>query len=203
MNYLAHGYLADTSEEFLVGSFMGDFVKGQIGDQYSPEIMRGIMFHRKIDIFADTHEITTSSRNLFSQKTRRFAGIILDICYDHFLSKNWADYSDKTLSRFIAHVYDLLHKYREILPQRLKSVLPRMVRQNWLGSYLTLEGVEITLNRISKRISRENSLDEAMVEIRSQYNTLEKNFLAFFPDLVAYAQSYIDDYTLFERKSKS
>jgi acyl carrier protein phosphodiesterase len=193
MNYLAHGYLADTSEQFLIGSFMGDFVKGQIGNQYSPEIMRGIMFHRKIDIFADRHEITLSSRNLFSQKTRRFAGIILDICYDHFLSKNWADYSDKTLPIFIDQVYDLLHKYREILPQRLKTVLPHMVHQNWLGTYLTLEGVEVTLNRISKRISRKNSLDGAMAEIRLHYDALENNFLAFFPDLVAYAKSYIAD----------
>jgi acyl carrier protein phosphodiesterase len=90
-------------------------------------------------------------------------------------------------------VYELLWKYNEILPQRLKTVLPRMIRQNWLGSYLTLEGVETTLNRISKRISRKNSLDGAMVEIQSHYVALEKNFLAFFPDLVAFAKSYSGD----------
>jgi acyl carrier protein phosphodiesterase len=191
MNYLAHLYLADTSDEFLIGSFLGDFVKGSIGDQYSQQISTGIKFHRKIDTYADRHEKTVTSRNLFSREKRRFAGIILDICYDHFLSKHWSEYSDTALPEFIARVYDLLQKYQDIFPQRLKSVLPRLISQNWLSTYLTLEGVEITLNRIAKRISRKNSLEGSVTEIRSNYADLETNFLAFFPDLVAYAKSFI------------
>ena len=191
MNYLAHLYLANTSDEFLIGSFLGDFVKGSISDQYSQEISTGIKFHRKIDIFADTHEKTVASRNLFSPEKRRFAGIILDICYDHFLSKHWSKYSDTILPEFIAHVYDLLQEYQDIFPQRLKNVLPRLISQNWLGTYLTLTGVEITLNRIEKRISRKNSLEGSVSEIRTNYADLEKNFLVFFPDLVVYAKSFI------------
>ena len=191
MNYLAHLYLADTSDEFLIGSFLGDFVKGSIGDQYSPEISTGIIFHRKIDTFADAHEKTVASRNLFSREKRRFAGIILDICYDHFLTKHWSEYSDTVLSEYIVHVYDLLQKYQDNFPRRLKIVLPRLINQNWLGTYATLTGVEITLNRIAKRISRKNSLEGSMAEIRSNYADLEANFLAFFPDLVAYAKSFI------------
>jgi acyl carrier protein phosphodiesterase len=190
MNYLAHLYLADTSDEFLIGSFLGDFVKGSIGDQYSREMSSGIIFHRKIDTYADAHEKTVSSRNLFSQERRRFAGIILDICYDHFLSKHWCDYSDTDLQVFIARVYDILQKYHKIFPSRLESVLPRMISQNWLGSYLTLKGVEITLDRISKRISKKDSLKGSIADIRANYTALEANFLSFFPDLVAYAESY-------------
>jgi acyl carrier protein phosphodiesterase len=166
-------------------------VKGSIGDQYSPEISTGIIFHRKIDTFADAHEKTVASRNLFSREKRRFAGIILDICYDHFLTKHWSEYSDTALSEYIAHVYDLLQKYQDNFPRRLKTVLPRLISQNWLGTYATLTGVEITLNRIAKRISRKNSLEGSIPEIRSNYADLEANFLAFFPDLVAYAKSFI------------
>jgi acyl carrier protein phosphodiesterase len=190
MNYLAHLYLADTFDEFMIGSFLGDFVKGSIGDRYSPGISTGIRFHRKVDIYADSHEKTVSSRNLFSREKRRFAGIIMDICYDHFLSKHWSKYSDIALPEFIDHVYDLLQKYQDIFPQRLKSVLPLLISQNWLGTYVTLKGVEITLNRIAKRISRENSLEGSLSEIRSNYADLETNFLAFFPDLVAFAKSF-------------
>jgi acyl carrier protein phosphodiesterase len=191
MNYLAHLYLADTSDEFLIGSFLGAFVKGSIGDRYSQGISTGIKFHRKVDIYADTHEKSVASRNLFSREKRRFAGIILDICYDHFLSKHWSEYSDTDLPEFIDHVYDLLQKYQDIFPQRLKSVLPLLINQNWLGTYLTLKGVEITLNRIAKRISRKNSLEGSVSEIRSNYADLETNFLAFFPDLVAFTKSFI------------
>jgi acyl carrier protein phosphodiesterase len=190
MNYLAHLYLADTSDEFLIGSFLGDFVKGSISDRYSQGIITGIKFHRKIDSYADRHKKTVASRNLFSREKRRFAGIILDICYDHFLSKHWSEYSDTALPEFIARVYDLLQKYQDIFPPRLKSVLPRLISQNWLGTYLTLEGVEITLNRISKRISIKNSLEGSVSEIESNYAELETNFLAFFPDLVAFAKSF-------------
>jgi acyl carrier protein phosphodiesterase len=191
MNYLAHLYLADTSEEFIIGSFLGDFVKGSIGDRYSQEVNTGIRFHRKIDIYADTHAKTIASRNLFGREKRRFSGIILDICYDHFLSTHWSEYSDIDLPEFIANAYELLQKYQDIFPQRLKSVLPRLISQNWLGTYLTLEGVEITLNRIAKRLSRKNSLEGSLSEIRSNYTDLETNFLIFFPDLVAYAKSFI------------
>lgn len=190
MNYLAHLYLADTSDEFLIGSFLGDFVKGSIGGQYGREMRNGIIFHRKIDTYADAHERTVTSRSLFSQERRRFAGIILDICYDHFLSKHWSDYSDTDLQTFIARVYGILQKYHKILPPRLKSVLPHMISQNWLGSYLTLKGVEITLDRISRRISKKDCLKGSLADIRANYTALEANFLSFFPDLVAYAKSY-------------
>jgi len=191
MNYLAHLFLADTSDEFMIGSFLGDFVKGSIGDRFSPEISTGIKFHRKVDIYADAHKKTVASRNLFSREKRRFAGIILDICYDHFLSKHWSEYSDIALPQFIDHVYDRLQKYQDIFPERLKSVLPLLISQNWLGTYMSLKGVEITLNRIAKRISRKNSLEGSVSEIRSNYADLESNFLAFFPDLVVFAKSFI------------
>jgi acyl carrier protein phosphodiesterase len=190
MNYLAHLYLADDSDEFLIGSFLGDFVKGALGDRYSEEISRGIIFHRKIDAYADAHERTLASRNLFSPERRRFAGIIVDICYDHFLAKHWINYSDIKLSVFISYVYETLQKFNEILPEKLKPILPRMIKQNWLESYQFIEGVEITLNRISKRITKKNSLKGSIEEIRLNYNALEKDFLDFFPDVVAYAKSY-------------
>jgi acyl carrier protein phosphodiesterase len=190
MNYLAHLFLADDSDEFLIGSFLGDFVKGAVDDRYSEEITRGIIFHRKIDTYADAHERTVASRNLFKPERRRFAGIIVDICYDHFLAKHWPNYSDIKLSAFISYVYETLQTYYEILPERLKYILPRMIKQNWLESYQTIDGVEITLNRISKRITKENSLKGSIEEIRLNYNALEKNFLDFLPDLVVYAKSY-------------
>lgn len=190
MNYLAHAYLAEASDEYLVGSFMGDFVKGPVADGYSPEITSGILFHRRIDAYADGHALTRSSRNLFSPLRRRYAGIILDICYDHFLSKHWSVYADSELSSFINRVYEALNRHRDILPVRLQSVLPRMQAQNWLGCYRSLDGVDLTLRRIAKRIQRKNYLEGSIREIRSNYPHLEKNFLAFFPDLLEFAESF-------------
>ena len=190
MNYLAHAYLAESSDEFLIGSFIGDFVKGSVGKSFSSEMTRGIRFHRQVDAFADAHHLSRNSRNLFSHQRRRYAGIILDICYDHFLSKHWSSYTDKELSGFINRVYALLEHYRRILPETLQVVLPRMFKQNWLACYRTLEGVDMTLNRIAKRITRENRLSGSIGEIKDNYKELETNFLNFFPDLLTFSEPF-------------
>lgn len=190
MNYLAHAYLAESSDEFLIGSIMGDFVKGPVDGLFTPQIASGVVFHRRVDAFADNHEMSRASRNLFSPRCRRYAGVILDICYDHFLSKNWTVYADSDLAEFILRVYETLQHYYDILPARLQLVLPRMVQQNWLNCYRTLGGVDITLGRIAQRLHRENTLDDSIGEIRKNYRQLERNFHAFFPDLLDFARSF-------------
>lgn len=186
MNYLAHAYLADVEDDFMLGSFIGDFVKGGLANRYSHQIMAGIAFHRKIDLYADAHAKTRSSRNLFQGGHRRYAGVILDICYDHFLSRHWSRYADCPLPDFIDRVYRVLDSRSAVLPRRLLDVIPRMRRENWLACYQTLEGVELTLQRISRRVRNKDSLDDAMEDIHREYNQLEQNFFVFFRDLVAY-----------------
>lgn len=190
MNYLAHAFLAGPADEFLIGSIMGDFVKGSVDDLFTDRITGGILFHRRVDAFADSHALSRASRGLFSPQRRRYAGVILDICYDHFLSKHWSVYTDGDLAEFITRVYAALQRYHDILPARLQAVLPQMVRQNWLGCYGTLDGVDITLRRIARRIRRENSLAESIGDIRKNYRQLERNFRIFFPDLVDFAQPF-------------
>ena len=88
MNYLAHIFLAGDSEESLLGNIMGDFVKGSIGDGFHPGIEEGIRTHRKVDVFTDSHEIFKASKKLMSPERRRFAGVIIDLGFDHLLAKN-------------------------------------------------------------------------------------------------------------------
>jgi acyl carrier protein phosphodiesterase len=190
MNYLAHSYLAAGSEEFLLGSLLGDFVGGNIKNRYSTAIEQGIIFHRKVDTFTDSHILTADCRKLFSPYRRRFAGIIVDICYDHFLSKHWNAYTSVDLCEFAAHVYTVMQAHSSILPPRLQDVLPRMQRQNWLITYRTLDGVRITLERISKRVSPNNPLSGSIEEVVPNYNLLESNFLSFFPDVIEFTRSY-------------
>lgn len=109
MNYLAHLYLAERSVEGLLGSLLGDFVKGPLDDKYPEAIRRGIVLHRSIDSFTDAHPLHLESRNRIGRARRRYAGIIVDVTYDHFLCRYWSDYSDETLESFVARVYEILH----------------------------------------------------------------------------------------------
>jgi len=193
MNYLAHLYLSEDSEESVIGSIIADFVKGLLVDQYNPTVLKAIEVHRKVDAFTDTHVIVLESRKLFSSKRRRFAGIIIDVAFDHFLAKNWSLYSNVELIDFIDKSYAILKRYRKLLPGDLKFAVPRMIEEDWLGSYKHLEAIGITLDKISKRIEkkfgRRNNLSGAIEEVKSNYIELETNFKVFFPELVSYVEN--------------
>lgn len=186
MNYLAHAFLSEQKPLSIIGNIMGDFVKGRPSDSYDGEILKWIVIHRKIDSFTDSHRIFRLSKRLISTARRRYSGVIVDIAFDHFLAKNWLRYSTEDLSGFIDRVYLTLRQHESVLPERLKNVLPRLVGEDWLGSYKTLGGIDITLNRISRRIKRDNMLHNSVGEIKSNYEALENNFMKFFPKLINY-----------------
>lgn len=187
MNYLAHLYLADDTDDSLIGNLLGDFVKGRPGSQYNDEIIAGILFHRKIDAFADAHSTMRTSRNRIGRQMSRFSGIIIDVCYDHFLARHWSTYSNQGLAEFVQHTYDVLQRYRPILPERLQRILPFMVSEDWLGSYIVIKSVGKTLDRITRRLTRGEQFKGAIVEVEKNYADLESDFLNFFPDLVEFS----------------
>ncbi|HML95990.1 MAG TPA: ACP phosphodiesterase [Thermodesulfobacteriota bacterium] len=194
MNYLAHMYLAGDSEESLVGNMLGDFVKGRIGDEFPPGVAEGIRTHRKIDAFTDSHERVISSKRLVSRERRRFSGIIVDLAFDHILALNWGDYSELPLGDFIQRTYSLLAANAGLMPPRPREVLRFMIEEDWLGSYRRLDGIGRALDRIAvrveRRFGRKNSLPGAVDEISRNYNALEENFRAFFPELVSFVEEY-------------
>jgi acyl carrier protein phosphodiesterase len=187
LNYLAHLYLADPAVESLIGNLLGDFVKGRPGEHFSDEIVAGILFHRKIDAFADAHPIMRTSRGRIGPQMSRFSGIIIDVCYDHFLARHWSRYSSQKLTVFVQYAYDVLQKNHLILPERLQRILPYMISEDWLGSYIEIKSVGVTLDRITRRLTRGEQFKGAIVEVENNYADLESDFLNFFPDLVDYA----------------
>jgi acyl carrier protein phosphodiesterase len=134
--------------------------------------------------------ITRKSRNRISPLRRRFAGIIVDVCYDHFLSRHWRHFGTIDLKSFVERVYAVLSKNRALLPERLSRILPCMISENWLGSYIHLERVGDALDRIAGRLSRGGQFMRAVTEIEANYEALESDFLAFFPDLAAFCTEW-------------
>jgi acyl carrier protein phosphodiesterase len=187
MNYLAHLHLAEQSSEGLLGSLLGDFVKGPLNDRYPESVRRGIALHRAVDSFTDAHPLHLESRNRIGKARRRYAGIIVDVCYDHFLSRHWPDYSNESLAGFAARVYDVLREYRGELPDRLQRIAPHMIADDWLGSYADLANVGRALDGIARRITRSNNLAGALAEIEANYAALDEDFQRFFPELEAEA----------------
>lgn len=188
MNYLSHLFLADDSEESKIGNLLGDFVKGKLIDEYSPEITRGIKIHRKIDFFTDTNETVKKTKKLISPERRKYSGVIVDIFFDHFLTQKWDSYSDKDFDLFIEDTYKILLKYLDIYPPNAKVLIPRIVQKDWLRKYGDFDGLSLVFDRMSQRVKRENPLKGSEQELRDNYSEIEKNFNIFLPEVVKFVE---------------
>lgn len=196
MNYLAHVLLAERTPESIIGNFLGDFVKGTLDkyeNYYTPNIIKGIKTHRLIDCFTDRNHIYLTSKRRISSSRRRFAGIIVDVCYDHFLACNWSLFSDDRLQDFVNYVYNILEQNQEILPEKLQNILPRIISENWLENYQEISSIDLTFARISKRLTKKNNLANAINEMTENYQEMELDFLSFFPELINYVANNCQD----------
>ncbi len=191
MNYLAHIYLADKLEEKkLLGNFLGDFVKKNMERDYEEHILQGIYMHRKLDSYTDSHPVFQTSRRRISSANRRFAGVLIDMFYDHYLAKNWLDYSAESLEDYAVNFYDILEKNRSILPERLRYMMPYLIGENWLLSYREVSGMEKAVNNVAKRFEHSrHPMKSPILELTNNYAGLERDFEAFFPEAIAYADS--------------
>ncbi len=188
MNYLAHLFLSGPDSEVRVGNLMADFRKGPLTLEYPDGIQFGLRLHQKIDAYTDAHPVVSLSKQLISPLNSRFARILVDVFYDHFLAKQWTHYSDAFLPVFAQQVYQALLDYETFLPEKLHQILPDFIQQDWLTSYQSLEGVKDALDRISKRLSRENCLIDATNDLQRHYASLQSHFNEFFPDMVQYIE---------------
>ncbi len=190
MNFLAHLYVADETSDSKMGSLLGDFVKGMPDHRFSAETRDAIWLHRAVDQFTDGHPIVLESKTLISPCRRRFAGIIVDICYDHFLCRNWTRFSANPLSQFVAVTYRSLQSYDGFLPERAATVIQTLIAEDWLSSYQSISGISSVLNRVSNRVRRANTLYGSGEELMQNYELFNQQFLIFFEDLIQFAKAY-------------
>jgi acyl carrier protein phosphodiesterase len=190
MNFLAHLYLAKPTAESRIGNMLGDFVTPDMDPQFSPEIQKGIAMHRAVDRFTDSHPIVRISQQRIDKRFRHLKGIMVDIFYDHFLAKNWQQYSDVPLEEFAREVYTQFTEHYAILPPKMQRMMPIMIRGNWLVTYRELRGIRWVLKGMSGRLSSPNLLGEGIVELKKNYSELEADFFEFFEELRTFSHYF-------------
>ena len=185
MNHLAHVFLAQHSDEAMLGAILGDFVKGSDTSPYPDEVAREIRIHRLVDAYTDTHPATHAAKALFAPAHRRFAGIVLDVYHDHLLTRHWARFGDEPLAAMEDRFYAALVRHQALLPPRLAAIAPRMIAQRWLSGYGSVEGFERTVHRLATRLSRQQEvLVASIADVHTHEARIEAGFLAFMPELV-------------------
>lgn len=173
---------------------MGDFVKGSLPQDYPTKITQGLQLHRRIDSFAHNNQHTRRSRQRLTSKYGHGRGIIVDIFYDHFMAEYWSDYSNRTLSSYAEEVYQLLQEKRELLPEELQQIVPRMIKHNWLVSYQYEEVVGRALQRIAQRLSRQLPLEKSLYELIVNKELFRQDFREFMTEATAFANQELESY---------
>jgi acyl carrier protein phosphodiesterase len=186
MNYLAHIFLSGVNDDVIIGNFIGDYVKGRDYNNYRPGIKKGILLHRRIDSFTDKHKIIIQSKSYFAPRYHKYAGIIIDILYDHFLVLNWDKYSPQSLDTYKEDLFDCLKKNYAVLPERVQFFVPSFIKNDWIGVYSSVEGIVLVLSRMAMRTTLPDYSEFAREVIHKYYIQLESEFLTYFPNIISY-----------------
>jgi len=193
MNFLAHIYLARYSDDAMLGALLGDFIGTADLPRHNAVMQREVRLHWKVDSYTDQHALVLAARSLFPQGRRRFAGILLDVYFDHLLARDWHRHSDMPLDQFTAHFYRVMLAQLPNLPADLQRVAPMMASHDWLGSYHERGNVDLATRRIATRLSHHgDKLVECLPILRAHESFVAEQFDVFFPQLITHVEALRD-----------
>ncbi|GIV36874.1 MAG: ACP phosphodiesterase [Cyclobacteriaceae bacterium] len=192
MNFLAHLYLSGGHPGIMVGNFIGDFVKGRnLYSRYEAAIAAGVELHRAIDEFTDQHTAVKASKQRLRPGYRHYAGVLVDIFYDHFLARQWDEHHPQLLPDFAEQVYRLMDQHHPVLPPKVQYMLPYMTRENWLANYARLEGIDRALKGMARRTRHISHMELALTDLKAHYHQFNNEFNNFFPEVSAFAARWL------------
>ncbi|MDB5805871.1 MAG: hypothetical protein JWN73_3193 [Betaproteobacteria bacterium] len=190
MNHLAHFLLSPAGDAARMGTLLGDFARGADLSAWPAEVESAIRLHRRIDGSTDTHPLVSEMKKLAPPALRRYAGILLDVFFDHVLIAQWPRWSDAPLEDFCAGVCGSLARTAPAMPPPAQRLALRMGEYDILRNCTTRDGVAHVLGRIAGRLSRPVALAEGIVMLDEHHARIEGTFEEFFPQLQALAAQW-------------
>ncbi len=193
MNFLAHIHLSGENEFIKIGNFMADGVRGKQYDNFPSEIQKGILLHRAIDTFTDAHPLFRQSTKKLHSRYHHYAGVIVDMYYDHFLAKNWSDYHNESLALYSEKFYQSLLDNHSILTSKTQHLLPYMVEYNWLVNYQSVPGLERILSQMDRRTKNQSLMRFATEELVAHYDEFEAEFSLFYKEVQLFLKNKLNE----------
>jgi len=188
MNFLAHIYLSFNDPQVTLGNFMADHIRANKYKHLPDKVQTGIILHREIDTFTDSHSITKMSSKRLHKNYSHYSRVIVDIFYDHFLAKNWNTYSNVSLDSYVESFYDLLENNYEMLPLGTKRIMPYMIADNWIYNYSNLAGISKVLEGMNRRTKNKSKMNFAILDLKEHYEEFENEFTLFFEELITFSK---------------
>ncbi len=191
MNFLAHFHLAWPDEGLVAGGLEGDYLKGLLRGQLPQNVERGVKLHRAIDAYTDGHPLILQLRRELPTGLRRYAGILIDLSFDHYLSLHWSRFSNIPLADFNQQIYRILAAHQNVLSDGACVMVARLVEYDILNLYLEWDTVPATAARIGQRFKRHNPFLDLERELSPAKDALERTFLNFYPQLESFCKESI------------
>jgi acyl carrier protein phosphodiesterase len=193
MNHLAHALLAGDDEALQLGGMLGDFVHGQLdASSLPPRVVDGIRLHRAIDTYTDAHPRVLAAKALLPAPYRRYAGILLDMWFDHCLARDFPRWSAQPLQPYSDALRVLLWRHDALLPPALRRFRGYMDFHQLPAGYADRAVLGQALAGIGQRLSRANPLDSALPVLVEREAELQWCFEAFFPELRRFAREWVE-----------
>lgn len=190
MNFLGHLLVSGDDPLVITGNFMGDAVKGRDLSLHAERVQAGIRMHRAIDTFTDNHPLTLRGRERLRAHAGKYAGVALDLFYDHVLAAQWQAVSPEPLHRFAQRIYALLEAHRDLMPERTRVMLTHMVKGDWLLSYAHIEGTGRALAALAGRVPGGQRLRGAETVLVEHIDAYRREGLAFLGELRQHLASH-------------
>ncbi|WP_437887298.1 ACP phosphodiesterase [Phytobacter sp. V91] len=190
MNFLAHLHLAHLANSSLSGNLLADFVRGNPADHYSADVVAGIHMHRRIDVLTDNLPEVKQARQWFRPETRRVAPITLDVMWDHFLSRHWAQISPQVqLSEFVRYAHAQVSVILPDAPPRFVDLNDYLWSERWMERYQEMDFIQRVLNGMASRRPKLDALRDSWQDLDQHYAALEQLFWQFYPRMMAQAKA--------------
>lgn len=189
MNYLAHIFLSGSDQQIKIGNFIGDFVKGNRYQQFPEKIREGVLLHRRIDEFTDSHPIVRQTVAFLRPAFGRYSAIVTDMYFDYFLAKNFRNYAAMSLTVFAYKFYIAALLNYSYLPERVKGFIFHFISTNRLGKYASPEGLFESLQIMANY--KIPALDpKAIIHFLIEHQEiLEVQFSSFFSDIIHFVEN--------------
>lgn len=195
MNYLINIYLAPYlgNKEKVVGNTIAEFIKYSKRVQYAEQVEEGIFLNNSVWNFMKDHPAFIKSKSKINPKFTRYSNDIVKMFYSHFLAANFEKYSDTSLETAIKNTYLILLENYEVVPSKLRKMLPMLTGVNGLSSTKTVGGVHNFIVGLGSKGYCVGYLQNTLQDLLVNYGSYKEDFEEFMVDFKNFAMKLADD----------
>lgn len=182
MNYLAHSFLSFTDAQ-IVGQFLNDFISNKERLTLPKPILQGVILHREIDSFTDSHPIISEAKKVFAPLVRLYSGAFVDVAMDYFLANDSTINTKESWKTHSEKVYEVLGENLHFFPESFALILSKMKAEDWLYNYREDWGINFSLQNVLNRAKYLDKKLPVFEVFMDNKEILSAAYQSFFPDL--------------------